>query len=256
MAVLPVILGGAGGRMGGACARALAQNADMVLAAAWDSPDSPLLGQSLNGVTIGRIGDNPPSGRAALIDFSHPAALAGMTKWAAAHQAIYVCGTTGLSAEQEESLQVLGKTLPLVRAKNMSLGVALAEALVEKAAAKLSGWDIEIIDFHHRQKQDSPSGTGLLLAQAAARGRGQDLNTHLAVNRQGARQEKSIGLASLRGGSSAGEHEVLFAGEGERLVIRHSAEDRMIFAEGALKAARWAADKQNGYFTMRDVLGL
>jgi 4-hydroxy-tetrahydrodipicolinate reductase len=147
----------------------------------------------------------------------------------------------------------------IVKSGNMSLGVTLLAALVERAAKALPGYDVEILEIHHKLKADAPSGTALLLGEAAAKGRGVLLEKHAIRARDGdtgPRKEGGIGFASLRGGSVVGEHQVFLAGPGEKLTLSHSAEDRSIFARGALEAARWGQGKKPGLYTMADVLGL
>ncbi|MBS0385079.1 MAG: 4-hydroxy-tetrahydrodipicolinate reductase [Proteobacteria bacterium] len=195
------------------------------------------------------------------IDFTTPEAtsaaldaLVGSTVRAA------IVGTTGLSAEQEKRIGEHANRIAIVRSGNFSLGVNLLAALVEQAAAKLGPqWDIEILDAHHRRKVDAPSGTALMLGEAAARGRGASLrDVKLAPNDgvTGARRQGGIGFASLRAGGIVGEHDVIFAAEREVVRLSHSALDRALFADGALAAALWAAAKPAGLYTMRDVLGL
>ena len=172
-----------------------------------------------------------------------------------------VVGTTGLDANTQAAVEAAAKSAPLVQAPNMSLGVNLLMALVEQAAAKLGpeAYDIEIVEMHHRHKVDAPSGTALGLGEAAAKGRGVDLSDARVSVRDGhtgPREEGTIGFATLRGGDVAGDHTVIFAAEGERLELGHRASNRGVFAQGALRAALWAAGKQPGLYSMKDVLGL
>jgi len=195
-----------------------------------------------------------------LIDFSTPAALAANLDAARSAGIGMVIGTTGLDAQQRAVIEAASRNIPILQAANMSLGVTLLAYLVRETAARLGAeWDIEIVELHHRDKVDAPSGTALLLGQAAAEGRGVDL--HAASDRgrdgvTGARTPGKIGFASLRGGSAAGDHQVLFAGDGERIELGHRAESRAIFAQGAVKAALWLKDKPPGLYAMTDVLGL
>src|SRR5262249_21651517 len=179
---------------------------------------------------------------------------------AARHGRVHIVGTTGLSGENERLLAQAGQRAVIVRSGNMSLGVNLLAALVKRVAKTLDEeFDIEILEMHHNRKVDAPSGTARMLARAAAEGRAIDLARHLVRGRDGetgARCPGDIGFASLRGGTVVGDHSVIFAGPAERLELVHKAEDRMIFARGALKAALWARGKEPGLYSMADVLGL
>lgn len=194
-----------------------------------------------------------------LIDFSAPAALAASLDRALTASVPIVVGTTGLDATAERRIAAAAKKIAILQSANTSLGVTVLARLVEIAAARLgSDWDIEILDVHHAAKRDAPSGTALLLGEAAARGRGNvtDTATGAAMgDRSGERAPGAIGYASLRGGSVAGDHDVLFAGPCERLVLSHRAESRAIFARGALAAARWLVGRPVGRYTMADMLG-
>jgi 4-hydroxy-tetrahydrodipicolinate reductase len=195
-----------------------------------------------------------------LIDFSAPGALLVNLDAAVSTGVPIVIGTTGLGAEHQAAIDGAARTIPVLQSANMSLGINLLAHLVHQAAARLGeGWDIEIVEMHHRHKVDAPSGTALLLGQAAAEGRAVDLAAVSDRGRDGigeARKAGQIGFASLRGGSVAGDHQVVFAAEGERLELGHRAESRAIFAQGAIEAALWLADKPAGRYTMKDVLGL
>ena len=191
-----------------------------------------------------------------LIDFSSPAALTEHLAAARSSGRPIVIGTTGLTPDHHALIDAAAADIAVLQAANTSLGVNLLAALVEQAAARLGpDWDVEIVEMHHRHKVDAPSGTALLLGEAAARGRGRALGAP-DLDRNGRRQEGAIGFASLRGGSVAGDHQVILATEGERLELGHRAESRTIFARGALKAALWVAGKPAGRYTMADVLGL
>lgn len=238
---------GAGGRMG----QALLEAADIA--------GVPTMGG------VGRAGaiwgDYPTAAALAaacdvLIDFSTPAALAAHLDVARVDGRPLVIGTTGLSQEHHALIDAAAKDVPVLQSSNTSLGVNLLAALVTQAAARLGpDWDIEIVEMHHRNKVDAPSGTALLLGEAAARGRGIALLPP-NLDRNGKRQEGAIGFATLRGGSVAGEHQVILAADGERLELGHRAESRIIFARGAIKAALWLARKPAGRYTMADVLDL
>lgn len=195
-----------------------------------------------------------------LVDFSAPDALAGNLAAAKEVGKPIVIGTTGLEEAHFVMLAEAARNLPVLQSGNFSLGVTLLAHLVQEAAARLGpDWDIEVLEMHHRMKVDAPSGTAKLLGEAAARGRGIVLSDNMESGRHGmtgARVEGAIGFATLRGGTVAGEHSVIFAGSEERIVLSHSAENRMIFARGAVKAAEWLIGKGAGRYTMNDVLGL
>jgi 4-hydroxy-tetrahydrodipicolinate reductase len=195
-----------------------------------------------------------------LVDFSHPSALAGHLAAARDAGVPILIGTTGLKAEHHAVIDDAAAHIAVLQTGNTSLGVTLLAALVQEAAAKLgSDWDIEIVEMHHRHKVDTPSGTALLLGEAAAAGRGVAPAESFVEGRaglSGARVEDTIGFASLRGGSVVGDHIVILAGDGERIELSHRAEDRAIFARGAVKAALWLTGQRPGRYTMREVLGL
>jgi 4-hydroxy-tetrahydrodipicolinate reductase len=193
-----------------------------------------------------------------LVDFSAPAALQASLEKAIAANIPILVGTTGLTDEHKAAIEQAAQKVAVIQAPNTSLGINLLKDLVEQAAARLGpDWDIEILEMHHRAKVDAPSGTALMLGQSAARGRGKTLPELARFDRFGephAREAGTIGFASLRGGSVAGEHVVVFATEGERLELGHRADSRMIFARGALAAARFLAGKPAGLYSMRDVI--
>jgi 4-hydroxy-tetrahydrodipicolinate reductase len=195
-----------------------------------------------------------------VIDFTRPQPCLYHAGLAAKQGVAFVSGTTGLDAEQMASLKKYAADAPVLWAANMSLGVNLLRALVRQAAATLGPeYDIEIVEMHHRHKVDAPSGTALALGESAATGRGIALSSHMQGGRMGdtgARPEGEIGFAVLRGGDVAGDHRVIFAGEGERLELAHLASNRDIFAKGAVKAACWLAGKPAGFYGMDDLLGL
>jgi len=234
---------GAAGRMGKAVAEALEGRASLA-----------------GGTDLG--GDAPALARRAdvLIDFSAPGALLINLDAAVSAGTPIVIGTTGLGAEHLVAIDGAARSIPVLYSANMSLGVNLLAHLVREAAAKLGEeWDIEIVEMHHRHKIDAPSGTALLLGQAAAEGRNVDLAQVSERGRDGvgeARTPGHIGFASLRGGSVSGDHQVIFAAEGERLELGHRAESRAIFAQGAVKAALWLQGKPAGRYTMANVLAL
>jgi 4-hydroxy-tetrahydrodipicolinate reductase len=264
MSALRIVIAGAGGRMGRALVRALDETTDMVLAGALEPAGAPDLGQDA-GVLAGAkpahvvLTDDPlplVAAADAVIDFTRPAASVELAALAAQARIAHVIGTTGFSAEDEEKIRAAARHATIVKSGNMSLGVNLLASLVERAARALPGFDIEIVEMHHRMKVDAPSGTALLLGHAAAAGRNIALDERIATDRDGKRDDGAIGFASLRGGTVVGEHEVVLAGQGERVVLKHVAEDRAIFARGAIAAARWAHGKKPGLYTMQDVLGL
>jgi 4-hydroxy-tetrahydrodipicolinate reductase len=211
---------------------------------------------------IDRGGD--PAGLAdasdVLVDFSAPQALEANLHAAIGAGVPMVIGTTGLEMSHHEAIDNAARVVPVLQTGNTSLGVTLLAHLVRQAAARLGpDWDIEIVEMHHRRKVDAPSGTALLLGEAAAKGRRIELASHSERGRDGqtgARQEGAIGFASLRGGTVAGEHGVILAGEEERLTLSHSAENRSIFARGAVRAAEWLIGKEPGRYSMEDVLDL
>jgi 4-hydroxy-tetrahydrodipicolinate reductase len=195
-----------------------------------------------------------------LVDFSAPAALQASLARAIAANVPILVGTTGLTDEQRATIAEAGEKVAVIHAPNTSLGVNVLRGLVEQAAARLGPeWDIEILEMHHRNKVDAPSGTALMLGQSAAKGRGKTLQELSRFDRISehphAREPGSIGYASLRGGSVAGEHVVILATDGERIELGHRADSRMIFARGALAAARFLVGKPAGLYTMQDVIG-
>ena len=208
-------------------------------------------------------GDDPAALAAkcdVLIDFSSPKATAANLAAAQAAGIPIVIGTTGLEPENHVAIDAAAKNIPVLQTGNTSLGVTLLAHLVREAASKLGDdWDIEVVEMHHRMKVDAPSGTALLLGEAAAAGRGISLADHTESGRHGitgARAKGAIGFAALRGGTVAGDHSVILAGEEERITLSHHAENRTIFARGAVKAAEWLLDKPAGRYTMPEVLGL
>lgn len=236
---------GSVGRMGRAVATAIEAEPAVVLAGGADQGDDPAaLARDCN----------------VLVDFSAPRALEANLEAATAAGVAIVVGTTGLDPAHQKLIEKAAARIPVLQAANMSLGVNVLAHLVGEAAARLGAdWDIEIVEMHHRHKADAPSGTALLLGAAAAEGRGADLEAISDRGRDGitgAREPGHIGFASLRGGSVAGDHQVIFAAEGERLELGHRAESRDIFARGAVRAALWLHGKPAGRYTMADVLGL
>jgi len=195
-----------------------------------------------------------------VLDFTTPSSTVALAEIAAQARVVHVIGTTGLSEADEAKIKAASHHATIVKSGNMSLGVNLLALLVRQAAKALDAdFDIEILEMHHRHKVDAPSGTALMLGAAAAAGRGTDLKLHSIRSRDGqvgARRRGDIGFATLRGGSVTGDHEVIFAGDGETLRLAHTSGDRAIFARGAVKAALWARDRKPGLYSMTDVLGL
>lgn len=228
---------------------------------AWIGRD---VGEAMGGAAVGvKVTDDPLeafSRAQAVIDFTAPAATVEFVALAAQARAVHVIGTTGLEAEHLAWIEAASRHAVIVRAGNMSLGVNLLTRLTQKVAEALDAdWDIEILEAHHRMKVDAPSGTALMLGAAAAAGRGVSLDNARVSGRDGitgARPEGTIGFSAIRGGDIVGEHDVIFAAAGERIVLRHIATDRAIFARGALKAALWGQGRKPGQYDMMDVLGL
>jgi 4-hydroxy-tetrahydrodipicolinate reductase len=269
MAELKIIVSGAGGRMGAANIVSIAQNSALKLHAAIDRKDSPKIGydaglaSAISPLDIAITDDIEAAlkNADAIIDFSSPKNSVLLAKQAAKLGLIHVIGTTGFSQAQEVELkQAALNGAIIVKSGNMSLGVNLLASLVKKAAKILDeDFDIEIIEMHHRHKVDAPSGTAFLLGEAAADGRNIDLEGNSVRSRDGIigeRKEGTIGFATLRGGAVIGEHSVIFASSSERITLSHKAEDRSLFAKGAIKAALWAKDKKPALYSMDDVLGL
>ncbi len=263
---LTIAIAGASGRMGLALVRALSTHPTLELTAAGIRAGTAAMARSHfenAGLSFAAelMVEQPAElfARAeAVIDFTTPDNTVGLAGLAALDRRILISGTTGLSPLQKEALIRAGESTRVVWSANMSVGVNLLMALVEQAAAKLGPeTDIEILEMHHRQKVDAPSGTALALGEAAARGRGVDLADVSVRSRDGhtgARRAGDIGFATLRGGDVIGDHTVMFASLGERIELSHKASTRDIFARGALVAAEWAAAKPNGFYTMRDVV--
>ncbi len=263
-----IAITGASGRMGQMLVRTVLESDQARLVGAIERPGSPWigrdLGQAMGGPALGiTVTDDPVEAIAkaqAVIDFTTPEATLAFAELAAQARAVHVIGTTGFSPEQLAALKPAARHAPIIRAGNMSLGVNLLVGLTRKVAAALGeDWDVEVVEAHHNRKVDAPSGTALMLGEAAAEGRGRSLDELRTPAREGitgARAPGSIGFAAIRGGDVVGEHDVIFATAGERVVLRHLATDRAIFARGALRAALWGQDKGPGEYDMADVLGL
>ena len=265
---LKLAVAGAGGRMGRMLIKAVLAHPDCQLVAAIDRPGSEVQGAdagTLAGMTPVGIAVDSDVGAAlelaeGLLDFTAPEASLTFAKETANRGSIHVIGTTGFSADQEETLASISKGARVVKAGNFSLGVNLLMVLTKQAAMALGpDYDIEITETHHRHKVDAPSGTALMLGEAAAAGRKLDLAENSERGRDGitgAKKERAIGFSSVRTGEVIGEHTVIFGGPTERLELKHIASDRSLFADGALRAACWAQYQKPGLYSMMDVLGL
>lgn len=268
MSELKTVVVGAGGRMGRALIKAVHDAPALRLSAAVTHAGSDFLGQDA-GLLAGvgpqgiPVTDDPLVAFAAadaVLDFTTPSATVLFAEYAAQARIVHIIGTTGFSVEEEEKIKAAARHARIVKSGNMSLGVNLLCALAAQSAKALGkDFDIEILEMHHRYKVDAPSGTALMLGQAAAKGRGVDFEAAAVRTRDGLigpRPPDGIGFASLRGGSVVGTHTVLFAGESERMELSHIAEDRSVFATGAVKAALWAYPQEPGLYNMQDVLEL
>jgi 4-hydroxy-tetrahydrodipicolinate reductase len=268
MADVRLVIAGAAGRMGLSLVRAIAATPGFRLVGACERKGAAGLGEDagaragLKPLGVKIVTDPRPllAGADAVIDFTVPAATVALAALAAATKVAHIIGTTGLSAADENKIAAAARRIAIVKSGNMSLGVNLLAALTKRVAAALGPeYDVEILEMHHNKKVDAPSGTALMLGRAAAAGRKIDLGKRSVRGRDGAtgaRRAGDIGFAALRGGSVVGEHSVIFAGPYERVELTHRAEDRMIFARGALAAARWAKGRKPGLYSMADVLGL
>lgn len=263
-----IVVTGASGRMGQMLVQTILQTDRARLVAAvereghdWIGAD---LGEAMGGAGLGlKVTDDPLEAFAraqAVIDFTAPAATVAFARIAAQARLVHVIGTTGLSEDDIAALEPAARHAVIVRAGNMSLGVNLLVMLTKIVAAALDeDFDIEVIEAHHNQKVDAPSGTALMLGEAAAEGRGIALSERSDRGRDGitgVRETGKIGFSAIRGGDIIGDHDVLFAGQGERIILTHRASDRALFARGALRAALWGQDKKPGAYDMMDVLGL
>ncbi len=259
---------GAAGRMGRELIRAIVAEPGSSVSGAAEAAGSPAVGKDIGELAgLDRLGIVVSSDAAAVIaaadaivDFTVPKASAEFARLAAASKTAHIIGTTGFDKVSEAAIAEAARQTAIVKAGNMSLGVNLLVALTRQVAAALGNdFDIEIVEMHHRSKVDAPSGTALMLGEAAARGRGvalADKSVRARDGHTGARRVGDIGFATLRGGSVVGDHTVIFAGEGERLELTHRAADRGIFARGAVKAALWAKGRAPGLYAMTDVLGI
>jgi 4-hydroxy-tetrahydrodipicolinate reductase len=252
---MKVAIAGAGGRMGRTLIEAVLADREFVLACAFDVPGSPAVGQEVGNI---RIGSDPKAAAAAdvLIDFTRPEGTLENLR----HARAMVIGTTGFSQSQKKAIEEAAKRLPMVMAANFAVGVNAAYKLAETAARILGdGYDVEIIEAHHRHKVDAPSGTALQLGEVVAKALNRSLAEVARHGRQGdtgERPARQIGFHAVRGGDIVGEHTVIFAGAGERVEVTVRSQSRMTYAAGALRAARFLKGKTAGLYGMRDVLGL
>lgn len=263
-----IVVTGASGRMGQALVKRILESDQMRLVGCIERAGHGWIGQdigtAMGGAPVGvLVSDDPLPAFAqaqAVIDFTAPAATVEFALLAAQARCVHVVGTTGLEAEHHAKLDAAARHAVVIQAGNMSLGVNLLTRLTQKVARALDAdWDIEIIEAHHNRKVDAPSGTALMLGQAAAEGRGVSLDDAKVSGRDGitgARERGTIGFSAIRGGDIVGEHDVMFAAPGERIILRHIATDRGIFVRGALKAALWGQGQKPGRYDMMDVLGL
>ncbi len=265
---LKLAIAGAGGRMGRVLTRIVNETAGCTVAGGLEAKGSKLVGYDMGGLSgIGALNvlisddaEQVLSEADGIIDFTVPAATLALVSHTARLKKIHVIGTTGIDAAGDAHILEAAKSTTIMKTGNYSLGVNILASLVKKVAVALGEeFDIEILEMHHRHKIDAPSGTALLLGQAAADGRKINLTQHSVRSRDGhtgARVAGDIGFATLRGGSVVGDHTVMFAGAAERIELSHKAESRDIFAYGAVKAALWCKDKKPGLYNMNDVLGL
>ncbi len=263
-----LVVTGASGRMGRTLIGLAVASGRLRLVGCVERAGHPWIGQdvgvAMGGSAVGvRVTDDPLEAFAraqAVVDFTAPAATVAFAALAAQARAVHVIGTTGLEPAHLDRIAAAARHAVIVRAGNMSLGVNLLVRLTQTVAAALDAdWDIEVVEAHHRMKVDAPSGTALMLGAAAAAGRGVALAEAKVAGRDGitgARERGTIGFSAIRGGDVVGEHDVIFAAEGERVVLRHLATDRAIFARGALRAALWGQGQPPGEYDMMDVLGL
>jgi 4-hydroxy-tetrahydrodipicolinate reductase len=269
MSEMGLVVVGAAGRMGQVLIRAVHSMDGARVVGAIERPGSPYLRRDAGELAgIGTINvavtDDPLPVFAkadGVLDFSVPAASVEFAGYAAQARIVHVIGTTGCTEADDAKIAAAARHATIVKSGNMSLGINLLAVLVEQATRALDAadFDVEILEMHHKHKVDAPSGTALLLGQAAAAGRGIALagnDVRVRDGHTGVRPAGSIGFATLRGGSVVGDHSVMLAGTGERITLSHHAEDRALFARGAVKAALWARGKKPGLYSMRDVLGL
>jgi len=262
-----IVIAGTSGRMGHALLESVFADASLELHSALDRADSVQIGRDAgemfgrnSGVKVMSDIETALKGADVLIDFTRPEASLQYLDACRKAGVKHVIGTTGFTVEQKAKIKAVSKDIAIVFAPNMSVGVTMLINLVEQAAKSLgSDYDVEVVEMHHRHKVDAPSGTALRLGEAAAKGLGQNLKDCAVYAREGVTGERktgTIGFATMRGGDVVGDHSVVFAGVGERVEITHKASSRATFAQGALRAAKFINNKNNGLFDMRDVLGI
>lgn len=262
-----VVIAGSAGRMGRTLIETLAGAPDQVLHAALEHPDSPAVGRDAGELAGGACGvpirsdiDRALAGADVLVDFTRPVATMIHAEACLRHGVKLVIGTTGFAEAEKARLAEIATQVAMVMAPNMSVGVNVLLRLIDLAARTLGeGYDVEIIEAHHRYKVDAPSGTALRMGEVAAAALGRDLRACAVYGREGVtgeRKASTIGFATVRGGDVVGDHTVLFAGIGERVELTHKASSRATFAQGALRAARFLAGRASGMHDMQDVLGL
>lgn len=267
MSDVRIVVAGAAGRMGRTLVRIIGETQGCAVSGALEAKGHPDLGKDVGllaglsplGVMVSDDALGLISKADAIVDFTTPKVSVELAGLAAQARIVDVIGSTGWSVEEEAKIRAAARHAVIIKSGNMSRGVAMLAALVKQAAQALPGFDVEIVEMHHAKKVDAPSGTALMLGEAAAAGRNIRLQDHAVKGRDGhtgARPEGAIGFASLRGGTVVGDHQVILAGGGERIVLSHIAEDRSIFAHGAVAAALWGQGKKEGLYAMADVLGL
>ncbi|MDB5807433.1 MAG: 4-hydroxy-tetrahydrodipicolinate reductase [Betaproteobacteria bacterium] len=267
MEKMRIVIAGASGRMGKTLVEAVLGSADCTLAAALDQAGSPALGREAaefmgrtSGVAIGADIEAAVKGADFFIDFTRPEGTLEHLSACVKHGVKMIIGTTGFEAAGKQAIEAASRKIGIVFAPNMSVGVNLTLKLLEIAGSVLQeGYDVEILEVHHRMKIDAPSGTALRMGEVVAKALGRDHDAVAVHGREGvtgARKDESIGYAVLRGGDAVGDHTVMFMGQGERVEIAHKASSRMTYAQGALRACRFLREKKTGLFDMQDVLGL
>ncbi|WIY52847.1 4-hydroxy-tetrahydrodipicolinate reductase [Devosia sp. YIM 151766] len=268
MTKLRIIVAGAGGRMGAANIRAIAGHPELELVGALDRSGAASIGKDAGllagleplGLAVTDSAEQALAQADAIVDFTAPAASVALAGLAARQGLVHIIGTTGCLEAENDAIAEAGRAgARIVQSGNFSPGMVALTALVEKAAAALADYDVEILEMHHNLKVDAPSGSALMLGEAAARGRNISLKDHSVRVRDGhtgAREPGTIGFATLRGGNVIGDHMVILAGPSERIELSHRAQDRSIFANGAVLAALWASRQPPGLYSMADVLGL
>jgi len=267
MEKMRIVVAGSAGRMGKTLIEAIAGSPDAVLAGALDMPGSSALGRDAaefmgraSGVNISADIEATLKGADVFIDFTRPEGTLEHLRACVKHGVKMVIGTTGFEPAGKQAIEAAAQKIGIVFAPNMSVGVNLTLKLLEVAAKVLQqGYDVEIVEAHHRMKVDAPSGTALRMGEVVAKALGRDHNAVAVYGREGvtgARKDETIGYAVVRGGDVVGDHTVMFLGQGERIEVAHKASSRMTYAQGALRACRFLREKKTGLFDMQDVLGL